>query len=80
LIEVKLAFGYWIRNFLWINLASVADLQNKYAQDVVLNLANHPKITYSVTPKSAKRSGQRFAQRPCRKSIEGYMACIAAKK
>lgn len=44
-----------------IHFASIADLDHEYAQHIILYLAHHAKITHTITPQAAQRSGQRFA-------------------
>lgn len=44
-----------------VYLAPVADLHHEDAQRTILDVANHPAITYPVTPEASERASRRLA-------------------
>ena len=45
-----------------INLRPVANLHHEDAQNLVLNVANYPTVTYPITPEAAKWTRQCLAR------------------
>ncbi len=45
-----------------VNLTPVTNLHHQYAQSAVLNVTNHPTVSYPVAPESTERSSQRFSR------------------